>query len=166
MGEEALLDQAGKGMKLRLWNESGEEETSGVEAGPAGQAAIAAAVKATDWAAPEISGVTLESAVGWADGSGSLDASVGLSLMVEQYGVQHVGVSAPARTEEIVSFLEAYLAGDLRKVFEQLYERAPTDEELAAFEDPSPQGGNGTWVMVALAFIVLLVLLGAVRLLG
>lgn len=148
-------------MKLRSWTESGEEQTSGVEPGAAGEAEVLAAVKATDWAAPEISGVTLESAAGWADGSGSLDPGVGLSLMVERHGVQHVGVSAPERPEEIVEFLKAYLAGDLRKVFEQLYGRAPTDAELAAFQEPVPRGTKGTWMMVAFALIALLILLGA-----
>jgi hypothetical protein len=149
-------------MKLRLWTASGEEKTSGVEPGPVGHAAVVAAVAETDWADPELSGVTLESAVGWADGSGSLDPSVGLSLMVEQYGVQHVGLHAPRQPEEIAQFLGAYLAGDLRQVFERLYDRAPTDAELAAFGEPAPRKRSGAMLM----FGIVVILVGALFLYG
>lgn len=147
-------------MKLRLWTASGEEKTTGVEPGPAGQAAVVAAVAETDWSDPELSGVTLESAAGWADGSGSLDPGVGLSLMVEQYGVQHVGLHAPEQPEEIAQFLAAYLAGDLRQVFERLYERSPTDAELAAFGQPAPKKQSGAMIMLG----IIVILIGALLL--
>jgi len=131
-------------------------------------ATVLAAVASLDWEQQRPCGVTISrTRDDWADGSGSLHSDVGLALMVEQRGVQHVANSAPQSLDDITQFLLAYLREDDARVFEALYDRPPTDEELERFLQPplpelvlpklSPRG----CFYVAFGSFVLLILVGA-----
>lgn len=116
-------------MILKTWDMDGEEQRSTHPT----RETIERAIAELDWRSDDLCGVTLQhDAQNWADGSGNLRADVGgLSLMLEDDGIQHVSVNAPTNLDQIIEFLDAYLRGDIPRVYELLYGRPFTADELA-----------------------------------
>lgn len=127
-------------MELTTWDDE-DSRSLPLSGHPATDtAAVLAAVASLDWERDRLCGVTISrSPRDWAEGSGSLHPNHGgLSLMIEQGGEQHVARTAPASPDEIAQFLLAYMAEDHAAVFQRLYDRTPTPEELERFVFPEP----------------------------
>jgi hypothetical protein len=122
-------------MKLKAWDsQTGSQK---LVSSPV-QADISVAMRELDWNCGAIVGITLEDdGQNWADGSGSLVEGVGLSLMLEEDGVQYVSERAPSSLDEVREFLEVYLRGDIQRVYELLYGREFGPGELDALRKTS-----------------------------
>lgn len=148
-------------MILKTWDETGEQTRSDQ---PTRQV-LEEAVAELNWQSEALAGMTLQrDDRNWAEASGSLQTEIGLCLMLEDNGVQHVGASAPAGLEEVVEFLATYLSGDMPAVFEILYERPFQPHDLSELRAAAAtEQGGPLWPLVLLVvlitFVVLFVLL-------
>lgn len=122
-------------------------------------ALIEQTVRAMDWQVEDIVGVTLErDRQNWADGSGSLSPRNGLSLMIEDGGVQHVSVNAPTTIDEVIEFLIAYNRSDRKRVYEILLAKEVAAHEIDAMNEEVRSGQQFQSLIVAFGLFVCIVI--------
>lgn len=84
---------------------------------------VAAAVCSINW--NQFAFVTLfQDEDNWLDGSGSLDPSDGLSMMLSVDGIQYVTETAPPTPDSMLLIFNAYLDGDAPSLFGLIYDAA------------------------------------------
>lgn len=142
-------------MKLEFWDRAREPTVVDAD-----EAALDEAIDSVDWSTEKLASVSLRrDRDNWADCTGSF--VVGMALMLEEDGVQHVANEAAGSLEEVREFLNAYLRDDMQRVFEILYGRTLPPEELAAVRQAARGETSGYrlgCVLIALGILVAVVL--------
>ena len=115
------------------------------------------AINSIDWSVDDIVGVSIEKdSQNWADGSGSLLEGIGLSMMIEDNGVQHVAKSAPENLETITDYLTAYSEGHIKKCYELLYEKEFSEQDLTEIIETATKEQKLSLIPLCVVFLIII----------